>query len=73
MTKKPNQTTMQATPKAFATAHRWPAYCVALFYENTSMQFKLVDSFAPVQSPLPSRLIRLPRGFPAHGVLASGG
>jgi hypothetical protein len=33
---------------------------------------KLVDSFAPAQSPLPSRHYRLPHGFPAHGVLASG-
>jgi hypothetical protein len=33
---------------------------------------KLVDSFAPAQSPLPSQQHRLPRGFPARGLLASG-
>ena len=32
---------------------------------------KLVDSFAPAQSPLPLQLCRLLRGFPACGVLAS--
>jgi len=32
------------------------------------LQATRVDSFAPAQSPLPSRLYRLPRGFPARGV-----
>ncbi len=52
----------------------WPAYCLASLYENTKarpLQFKHVDSFTPAESPLPLRLDRLPRGFPARGVLAS--
>jgi hypothetical protein len=45
----------------------------SLFFMKTRpLQTTLVDSFAPAQSPLPSRQYRLPRGFPARGVLASG-
>ncbi len=41
------------------------------FMKTPPLQFKHVDSFTPTQSPLPLRLDRLPRGFPAPGVLAS--
>ena len=36
------------------------------------MIFQLIGSFAPAQEPLPSRLFRLPRGFPARGVRPLG-
>ena|SRR6266487_1147485 len=36
------------------------------------MIFQLIGSFAPAQEPLPSRLFRLPRGFPARGVRPRG-
>ena len=37
-----------------------------------SMNFPLIGSFAPAQEPLPSRLFRRPRGFPARGVRPLG-
>ena len=33
-----------------------------------SLTSRLIGSFAPAQEPLPSRLFRLPRGFPGRGV-----
>ena len=36
--------------------------------KTRSLQSTLVDSLAPAQSPLPSRLYHLPRGFPTRGV-----
>ena len=38
------------------------------FMKSRPLLATLVDSFAPAQLPLPSRLYRLPRGVPGRGV-----
>jgi hypothetical protein len=43
------------------------------FMKTPPLQATLVDSFGPRSVAATLRLYRLPRGFPARGVLASGG
>jgi hypothetical protein len=43
------------------------------FMKTPPLEFTLVDSFAPRSVAATLRLYRLPRGFPARGVLASAG